>query len=105
MTTTLELSSASTTCATCPLAQHLDRNRYLCSATHNHHNPVVRGHWEATTDCYKVLELQITPPDDDSWLTEPIGANPDAIFGYSFSDEGMEFPAAPNAYHDPDFDV
>ncbi|NEP55981.1 MAG: hypothetical protein F6K31_03015 [Symploca sp. SIO2G7] len=41
----------------------------------------------------------------DNWLTEPIGTNPDAIFSYSFSDKGMEFPASPNGYHDPDFDV
>jgi len=101
MTTTLGLRSASTTCATCPLAQHLDRDRYLCGAVHNHHNPVTRGHWQATADCYRVLEQLSTTYTNDSWLIEPIETNPDAIFGYSFSDEGMEFPAAPNGYHDP----
>ncbi|NEP10842.1 MAG: hypothetical protein F6K14_11635 [Symploca sp. SIO2C1] len=106
MTTTL-LRSEPTTCATCPLAQHLDRDRYQCSATHNHYNPVVRGHWQATADCYRVLE-RLSGWYSDDWLTEPIGSNPDSIFG-SFiepSDEEIAtFPIAENAYHDPNFDV
>lgn len=43
------------TCATCSFARHLDGDRYVCSATHNHHNPVTRGHWEATADCEQVV--------------------------------------------------
>lgn len=99
--------SKPTTCATCPLATHIDRDRYQCTATHNHHNPVTRGHWQATGDCYSVLELDLPSPDD-SWLTEPIGANPLFIFGEFIepSDEEIAtFPVAENAYHDPDFDV
>ena len=67
-------------------------------ATYNHHNPVTRGHWQATASY------------SDDWLTEPIGANPDAIFGvepqpqpFCFSDEGIEIPVAPNGYHDPNW--
>lgn len=104
MTTTL-LRSEPTTCATCPLALHIDGNRYQCTATHNHYNPVVRGHWQATTDCYEVLE-QLSTSYSDDWLTEPIGANPDAIFGVFIepSDEEIAtFPVAENAYHDPNW--
>lgn len=43
------------TCATCPFARQIDRDRYVCEAVHNHHNPVVRGHWEATADCNQAI--------------------------------------------------
>jgi hypothetical protein len=38
------------TCAICPLAKHLDGNRYCCVT-----NTVTRGHWEATTDCLEAI--------------------------------------------------
>lgn len=50
------ISEVTRTCATCPFARHLDRDRYACSATHNLHNPVTRGHWEATADCNQAIE-------------------------------------------------
>lgn len=55
------ISEATRTCKTCPFARHLDGDRYVCSATHNHHNPVTRGHWEATADC----ELAIQEEEDN----------------------------------------
>ena len=50
------ISEVTRTCATCPFARHLDGNRYVCSATHNHHNPVTRGHWQSTADCEQAIE-------------------------------------------------
>lgn len=44
------------TCSTCPLARQIEDDRYACSASHNHHNPVVRGHWSATQDCTWEIE-------------------------------------------------
>lgn len=37
------------TCATCPLARHIDGDRYCCGLT----DAVTRGHWEAKSDCYE----------------------------------------------------
>lgn len=48
------------TCATCSFARHLDGDRYVCSATHNHHSPVTRGHWEATADCNSAFDLKLS---------------------------------------------
>jgi hypothetical protein len=39
------------TCETCPLARHIDGNRYCCGMT----DAVVRGNWEAKSDCYQEL--------------------------------------------------
>lgn len=50
------ISEVALTCKTCPFARHLDGDRYVCSATHNHHNPVTRGHWEATADCELAIQ-------------------------------------------------
>ena len=48
-----------TTCAECPFARHIDGNRYCCTEAATA-SDVVRGHWEATARCFKVLE-SITP--------------------------------------------
>ena len=72
------------TCQNCPLlGEKLGRDRAICTAEHNHHNPVVRLHWQATDDCEDAITQfhgEDSPVCDD-WLTEPIGANPDVIFG------------------------
>lgn len=52
------ISEVTRTCKTCPFARHLDGDRYVCSATHNHHNPVTRGHWEATADCELAIQAE-----------------------------------------------
>jgi hypothetical protein len=52
------------TCATCPFARHLDGDRYVCSAEHNQHSQVVRGHWETTTDCESALAQADTADAD-----------------------------------------
>jgi hypothetical protein len=47
------------TCATCPLARHIDGDRYCCGLT----DAVTCGHWEAETDCYQEiadLETEMT---------------------------------------------
>jgi hypothetical protein len=44
----------------------------------------------------------------DNWLTEPIGSNPNSIFGTFIEPSDQEiatFPVAENGYHDPNFDV
>ena len=41
-------------CSECPLARHIERNRYECGAYHNS-DELVRGHWKATNTCYAVL--------------------------------------------------
>lgn len=51
------------TCATCPLARQIEDNRYCCGLT----NTVVRGHWEAKSDCYDAVadaqpEVKIAKP-------------------------------------------
>lgn len=50
------------TCATCPLARHIDGDRYCCGLT----DAVVRGHWEAKTDCYDAVADQV-----ETETTEP----------------------------------
>lgn len=66
------------TCATCPFARQIDGNKYTCTAEHNHHNSVVRGHWQATRDCEEAIAKHYGDSTEDSWLTEPIGGN--AVF-------------------------
>jgi hypothetical protein len=39
------------TCHICPLARHIDGNRYCCKLT----DTVIRGHWEASSDCYQAV--------------------------------------------------
>ena len=59
------LTETTRTCATCPLATHIDRDRYKCSAVHNHHSTqVVRGHWEATKDCDRALAQAQPEPQE-----------------------------------------
>ena len=65
------LTETTRTCSTCPLAQKIDRDRYVCTATHNHHSTqVVRGHWEATADCETALP-QTTEATETEELTSP----------------------------------
>lgn len=49
-----EQTATPLTCATCPLARHIDGNRYCCGLT----DAVVRGNWEAKTDCYDAVAAQ-----------------------------------------------
>lgn len=57
-----EAVATSLTCATCPLARHIDGNRYCCGLT----DAVVRGNWEAKTDCYDAVAAQV-----ETGTTEP----------------------------------
>ena len=41
-------------CSECPLARHIESDRYACRAYHNS-DQVVRGHWKATNTCHVVL--------------------------------------------------
>lgn len=71
-------------CQNCPLlGEKLGRDRAICTAEHNHHNAVVRLHWQATDTCEDAIAQfygdELTVSED--WLTEPIGSNPNAIFG------------------------
>ncbi|HEY9884715.1 MAG TPA: hypothetical protein V6C98_14010 [Thermosynechococcaceae cyanobacterium] len=43
-------------CANCPFAVLLEGDRYECTAVHNHHSSVVRGHWQATPICEEAIE-------------------------------------------------
>lgn len=50
-----EQKATALTCATCPLARHIDGDRYCCGLT----DTVTRGHWEARTDdCYDAVAAQ-----------------------------------------------
>ena len=66
------------TCATCPLAQHIDRDRYVCTAVHNHHSTqVVRGHWEATDDCESAIAQAEATDVETTEVEEP--ASPEYV--------------------------
>ena len=41
-------------CSECPLARHIEGDRYACRAYHNS-DQVVRGHWKATNTCHIAL--------------------------------------------------
>ena len=50
-----EQKATALTCATCPLARHIDGDRYCCGLT----DTVTRGHWEARVDdCYDAVAAQ-----------------------------------------------
>ena len=50
-----EQKATALTCATCPLARHIDGDRYCCGLT----DTVTRGHWEAKADdCYDAVAAQ-----------------------------------------------
>ena len=50
-----EQKATALTCATCPLARHIDGDRYCCGLT----DTVTRGHWEARADdCYDAVAAQ-----------------------------------------------
>ena len=51
-----EQKATALTCATCPLARHIDGDRYCCGLT----DTVTRGHWEARIDdCYDAVAAQV----------------------------------------------
>lgn len=51
-----EQKATALTCDTCPLARHIDGDRYCCELT----DTVTRGHWEARVDdCYDAVATQI----------------------------------------------
>ena len=50
-----EQKATALTCAICPLARHIDGDRYCCELT----DTVTRGHWEARADdCYDAVAAQ-----------------------------------------------
>ncbi|MEG3929466.1 hypothetical protein [Microcoleus sp. T3_D1] len=57
-----EQTASALTCATCPLARLIDGNRYCCGLT----DTVVRGNWEAKSDCYDAVASQV-----ETGTTEP----------------------------------
>ena len=55
-----EQKATALTCATCPLARHIDGDRYCCGLT----DTVTRGHWEARVDdCYDAVAAQSEPTE------------------------------------------
>jgi hypothetical protein len=42
-------------CANCPIAVHIDRDRYRCKGD----SQVVRKHWIPSTDCKSYLEQKV----------------------------------------------
>jgi hypothetical protein len=60
-------------CLDCPMARHLDRNRFSCG---NSLNKVVRGHYPSTAECWDAignrLDRYVQPlPLPDLWGLEP----------------------------------
>ena len=62
--------------------------------------------WDVMKHSAELEEQELNRLQGDDWLTQPIGSNPDAIFGKFIepSDEEMAtFPTAENGYHDPNW--
>lgn len=55
------------TCAACPLARLIDGNRYCCKLT----DSVVRGHWEANSDCYDAVAEAEAETETTEIVAEP----------------------------------
>ena len=84
----LEAVATALTCSDCPLARHIEGDRYCCPLT----DSVVRGHWEAYSDCYNAIVAQVEAETTEivAEVEAPI-AHQKAIIQ---SESGQAFPVA-----------